>query len=433
MRRLAPLLFCLLALLTPLRALAHGADEDYTLTTSCDLLDDRIEQKVYIPAWFLVNELYGEQTTLKSLSDKTEDCKANLAGWMVYNNPILVNGVAIKPQVRSMEARSTAFLDNQPFPAFAADMGDVEDAFLKHNTGVVLVLDYPLAQKPQTISVRWRQFMLRVLPDGSLSKPPVSLFFYYDGKHRATDLTPQEPEWIWHASAVAPPPESAKLSQKWEPVQWRIPAGALALAIGGVAAMLLLWRKNRAVALLVLMVDLGLGAYAWQAGIGAVTTNSPFQKQLVRPNQPQAEAIFRDLLGGVYKAFDFNQDSDIYDALSHCVDGPALEQMYRDVHGALVLDDTEGGGAVCQVDEVKVGRCDLLPATAGDEPDTLRLRCAWTVRGTVSHWQHTHTRANAYEAQYTLAVRAGSDGPRWKITGCQVTAQQPVDVEGKQP
>ncbi len=436
MRRFTALILFLLALLTPLRALAHATDEDYSLTTTCDLFDDRLEQTVYIPAWFLVNELYGEKTTLKSLVGKEADCKAQLAGWMAYNNPVLADGQAVKPEVMMMEARSTTFLENQPFPGFAADMDGVDDAFLKHNTGVKILLRYPLKSKPSTLSIRWRRYIMRTLPDGSLSQPPVTLAFFHDEKHRISDLTSQEPEWVWHASAVSPPPPSALVSRKWEPVQWRIPAGALMMAFFGLAGSLF-WLREKGwkkwLALLQGGLFLGAASLFLVLNIGFVTTDSPFQKQLARPSQAEAHVIFRDLLQGVYKAFDFNKDSDIYDALAHCVDGPMLEQIYQDVHGSLVLDDQEGGGAVCQVEKVEVRRSDLLPPGAGDEPDTLHLSCAWTVRGKVSHWGHTHIRANAYEAQYTLAVRQGADGPRWKITGCKVTAQNPMEVNGKTP
>jgi uncharacterized membrane protein (Fun14 family) len=302
-----------------------------------------------------------------------------------------------------MEARGQAWLENPPFPGFAKDMAGLDDNQIKHSTGVKILLSYPLARAPKTVSLRWRRYMVRTTPEGAVSQPPVTLAFFHEDKHRIVDLNPQE----------------------------------LALALGGVAAALIVGRalksNGRAIAALVLCTDLGLAAYAWQAQIAVVTIDSPFQKQLSRPTQAEAQVILRDLLQGVYKAFDFNKDSDIYDALAHCVDGPLLEQIYKDVHGSLVLDDSEGGGAICQVEKVDVTRSELLPEAAGDEADTLRLTCAWTVRGKVSHWGHTHTRANAYEAQYTLAPRQGADGPRWKITGCKVTAQKPVEVDGKQP
>lgn len=429
MRRIALLLLCLFSfLLAPARAFAHAADEDYNLTTTCDLYDDRLEQTVYIPAWFLVNELYGEQTTLKSLAGREGDCKAQIVGWMAYNNPVLADGAAVKPEVLKMEARSNAWPENQPFPAFAADSNETDDTFMKHSTGVKITLRYPLKKIPAALSIRWRRYMVRTTPDGALSQPPVTIAFFHDEKHRIADLTPQEPEWVWHSDAVAPPPESAKVSQKWEPVKWRIPVGALVVAFGGLAAALVVGRRNRMIAALVLCADLGLAAYAWQADIAVVVADSPFQKQLARPDQAQAQVIFRDLLQGVYKAFDFNKDSDVYDALAADVDGPLLEQIYKDVHGSLVMDDSEGGGAVCQVEKVEVQKAELLPAS--DKTGTeLRLACAWIVRGKVSHWGHTHVRANAYEAEYTLAPRAGSDGPRWKITGCKVTMQKPMEVE----
>ena len=82
---------------------------------------------------------------------------------------------------------------------------------------------------------------------------------------------------------------------------------------------------------------------------------------------------------------------------------------------------------MCQVEKVEITKAELKPATTKDA-DELRFTCAWTVRGKVSHWGHTHLRANAYEAQYVLAPRAGADGPRWKIVGCTVTQEKPLEV-----
>lgn len=423
---------CFLAVLACLPAHAHQADQDYTLTVTCDLDDGQITETVYIPAWFLMDEVYGDKTTIASLLGKDADCKAQIAGWMAYNNPVLIDGRPVKLAVTKLEARSAMLFDNQPFPGFAADMREVEDSFLRHSTSVKITLAAPLAKAPETVSLRWRRYFVHTLADGTLSQPPVSLAFFHDDKHRITDLTPAEPEWVWHSEAAAPPPASALISQKWEPVKWHLPAGALMIVFAGLAAALVLWRKNKTVAMLALAADIGLAVFVWQAGIGLIATDSPFQKQLVRPDEAQARIILDDLLHGVYKAFDYNKDAQIYDALAHCVDGPLLEKIYRDVHGALVLDDQEGGGAVCQVEQVKITRAELKPAAANPaDPDAITLGCDWQVRGKVSHWGHTHLRANAYRATYTLAPRAGADGPRWKITGCTVTQEKPLEVETK--
>lgn len=431
-RPLAPLVVFLSGLLASTLAFAHAADEEYNLTVTADLIDDaadrRMEETLYIPMWFLMDEVFSEGVLLRDLAGKEAEVKAQIGGWMAHHNPVLADGEEVRPQIRSMEARSANWLENQPFPAFAKDLQKEEDAFTRRSAGIKLVMAYPLKAAPRTLSLRWRRFITKTTPEGGLSQPPVTVAFFHDGKHRIQDLTPQEPEWVWHSDAVAQAPASAKLSQKWEASKWRIPAVPLALALGGAVVALLLWRRNKAVAGLILATDLALGAFLGFSGIGFVTTDSPFQKQLARPDPAQARVVFDGLLRGVYKAFDYNKDAQIYDALAQCVDGPILEQIYRDVHGALVLDDSDGGGAICQVDEVKVTKADLLPAPAG-EPGALALDCAWSVRGKVSHWGHTHTRANAYAAKITLAPRAGQDGPQWKITACAVTEQTPVDVK----
>lgn len=433
MIRLFAAIFALLCLFTPWRAAAHPQDEDYTISVSCDLKKaGRLEQTVIIPVWFLVQELYGEKATVLSIADKEAECRTKIIAWMTAHNPLIVDGVPVTPEIVSLEARSNVFPELKPFPGFIKELAEYDDNLVKHSTGTQIILAYQIPAEPKTIAFRWTRQIVRAVPPGEppLESPPVSLVFFNEDTYRIAELSPDEPEWVWRSEAVAKAPDSARLSGKWEPQKWRVPVAAP--AVGALLLVLapLFARSGRRLRTGVIVVVLTAAASGvqWYSGYGCVATNSPFQKPLPRPTPAEARTLFSDLLLGVYKAFDYNKDADIYDALSQCVDGPLLEQVYRDVHGSLVLDETEGG-AICRVDKVDVKKVDVLPPVPGDRPEALRLSCAWTVRGIVSHWNHTHTRANAYEAEYTLAPCASPDGPRWKITGCKVTTQKPAEVK----
>src|SRR5690606_18627483 len=114
--------------------------------------------------------------------------------------------------------------------------------------------------------------------------------------------------------------------------------------------------------------------------------------------------------GNLYRAFDFHQESDIYDALARSVDGPLLEELYLQVRKGLTMQ--EQGGAISRISDVKILLNDIRPTPArGNEPPSFDLQCRWTVEGTVEHWGHIHARTNQYDALFYIAQRDGA----WKI------------------
>ena len=87
----------------------------------------------------------------------------------------------------------------------------------------------------------------------------------------------------------------------------------------------------------------------------------------------------------------------------------------------------EQGGAIARVREVKiVGAGDGTPEPAAAlENGGFPYPCTWTVRGTVEHWGHIHTRENEYEAVFTVE-RLDSG---WKITGLELRNEKRLKFE----
>ncbi|MCP5110651.1 MAG: hypothetical protein GY953_07435 [bacterium] len=132
------------------------------------------------------------------------------------------------------------------------------------------------------------------------------------------------------------------------------------------------------------------------------------------------EAEVRDavegLLWNVYRAFDFKEESTVYDLLAQSVDGDLLERAYLETRSALEV--RKQGGARVRVTEVEVEDVQLSESDSG----RFVARGLWTVTGSVSHWGHVHQRKNRYKAQFHVAARGGA----WKLTRLEIETEERI-------
>ncbi len=136
-----------------------------------------------------------------------------------------------------------------------------------------------------------------------------------------------------------------------------------------------------------------------------------------RVDDERAGAIVKALLHNVYRAFDFREESTIYDALDRSVTGDLLTQIYLETRRGLELQSQGGARA-------KVKQIDLLEIDARSirgEPGFL-ARCKWNVSGSVGHWGHIHQRTNQYEAEFQVKSVDG----QWKITDMEVLLEERI-------
>lgn len=132
-----------------------------------------------------------------------------------------------------------------------------------------------------------------------------------------------------------------------------------------------------------------------------------------RPDDVQAAQIFRDLHGGIYRAFESRTEGGIYDTLACSVTGEMLDDVYNEVYEAMRM--RTGGPTKFQVRRVKPIATHILPANDVGSA-AFRVRYRWRVYGTVTHYTHTHARFNEYEALYLVTREAGA----WRIAGSEV-------------
>jgi len=119
----------------------------------------------------------------------------------------------------------------------------------------------------------------------------------------------------------------------------------------------------------------------------------------------EGRALVESLLGNVYGAFAYREESTIFDALAESVDGPLLEKLYLEIRRGLVL---EGDGPRVKLVRVDLTSCEIDRDAGGPG---FQARAAWSAVGTVQHWGHAHSRRNVYRADLRLEPVDG----QWKL------------------
>lgn len=294
---------------------------------------------------------------------------------------------------------------------------------------------YP-AEDPQIVKVTWPTYPRDQVaaemegltgPDGKA--PYMVLDALVQTSDGTVDIVPfsrAKPTLEWHAdesgdsryATVPPVPTPGK--------PLRLSLLALVLLAVGVPASVIVMRKHGAAPGGLSM----LAAIAAAAGAALVLPMALIDVpgtggDLPLPTDDQAAAIFEPLHENLYKAFDYGNEGEIYDALERSVSGPLLKTLYTQVYNSLV--QAEQGGMLGIVTGVEP--LDLQVQTiATDDQSRARIdvKHRWSVEGTVYHWGHSHTRVHEYEAIYTLAALDRG----WRIVDQQMLEQRRVDEDG---
>jgi hypothetical protein len=124
--------------------------------------------------------------------------------------------------------------------------------------------------------------------------------------------------------------------------------------------------------------------------------------------------IFSQLHKNMFRAFDYHNESDIYDALAKSVDGDLLRKLYLQINDSLKVK--EQGGAVSRIEEVRVIDGEKCPLDAQLARPGFGYRSQWDLIGTVEHWGHIHERINKFDAKFTIELVDNN----WKITSMDV-------------
>jgi hypothetical protein len=284
-----------------------------------------------------------------------------------------------------------------------------------------MTLEFPLETPPSEVKFTWSAFP----DDPILSEPgdpvPMDVIAHLSagGVRTRVTLKASDPTFIWRGLTGASEDhfEDVPVLAKTEPTQW--PLLTLALAVAG-ASLLASRRSRRPRVLLASGAACLVGAsLAWNVR----TDLSLSSGGETLPSHSQARAVFEPLHTNIYRAFDFTNQSDVYDALARSVHGNLLDELYNQIHEGLVMQ--EEGGAVSEVQDLRLK--ELLIESVGQDDTgspSFSARCQWEVDGAVFHSNHSHWRTNQYEARYGVAATAAG----WRIVEHEILAARRVDA-----
>ncbi len=334
-----------------------------------------------------------------------------LFAWYQTNTRLALDGIVVAPTLA----------------AFAVDPGDPRllpmfpvmgtKALIK----VRLHLQYSALRAPEAVNLVWKAYPPNLLKGDTGALPPldVQALVTAGGTERVVTLRHDEPEYTWHAppdgTAVrllpvpGPPPPPRTLP---------LPLASLGILVGVGVALPALRRRRRYWP--AVPVALALAVWCWP--LARVTVPAGGGVRL--PTIADALTVFAPLHANIYRAFDYTEPSDVYDALARSVQGDLLDTLYRDVYRSLVMQDE--GGAVSRVQAVRTLRSEVehIGVLADARTPAFTLSTRWQVDGAVFHWGHQHWRTNEHSARYTvIATDAG-----WRIAGAEVLEQRRVDA-----
>lgn len=276
-------------------------------------------------------------------------------------------------------------------------------------------LEYPYATEPQKITLIWPNF-----EGEGVTYVPVVIRRGAKGIPRQFQVLPEEPEYTWHADAVRPriTGEMKKFNAPKKTIDLPLVSlAALALA----AASLLFSRKLDGALWKTAFVGSVIAAVLLKP-YGVVQVRSTFQRAAPLPAEPQARAIFATLNANVYRAFEAESESAIYDTLADSAAGELLDELYGQIYESLIL--REQGGPICSVESVEdLGGTIDLTTHADADPPQFGVDWHWRVMGAVSHYGHIHRRMNEYKADFVVR----HDGETWKIAVVKVKHHERID------
>ena len=285
---------------------------------------------------------------------------------------------------------------------------------------VYVEIEYPIKAAPDRVSVNWDFY----LPEpsygwGAISDPDqdpqaLTVQFAEYGRYNYFILSPSEPGFTWHAPEEFVETNTVQQATLVTPLP-RQPFPTLPLSTLLAGGLVLVVVRTRGAGVkpiaLIAIATLSSAAATWYVG----------KPQMEIPQEKDALRVFESLHQNIYRAFDYVEESDIYDALAQSVDGPLLDRMYSDIYQSLILRDE--GGAMCRIESVDILSSKLLGTDASHDTLNYQVECLWDVLGKVSHWGHAHERRNRYAAIFQLEPR----GEHWRICSVQVNRQERIE------
>jgi hypothetical protein len=338
--------------------------------------------------------------------DELEPLKQRIGDFLLTRNPVLVDGQALKPILDRANYVKVGITGIQLVE---------KPQRLEVSTAIVgVIIAYITEGLPQQVTVDWQLFTDHVQQVPAIATDPAGPLPSF--------VSPDDNVLTWTnflKNYQMPTVRQVAVADTLGDV--KIPLGSILFA----AAILPVgWRLRAARREGKPLVT--LSAVTLVLLCGALVSYPYAQVSVARPalmaghlDDAQAQQLLQALLKNVYRAFDFRDESDVYDKLALSIEGDLLTDIYLQNRKSFAVQ--KAGGAQAKVKAVDIQHAQA-ERQAGDTP-TYAIRGQWTATGTVGHWGHVHTRQNQYDAIVTVKAHQGD----WKISGMELLEEQRID------
>ena len=372
----------------------------YTGLYSYIYLNDReVRHEILVPLLSFEEWLPIKRANPEFIEVAEQDAmRGQIAEWFRNRNPVEIDGIPVKPVLQRLHFFG---LDIQDFAQNAEPR-----RISAYQARLGIILSYPAKAPPNRVNLTWEVFQ---------ESAPFLRSIVYDRNANPTEefFVKDQPDFEWIREGETP--AVASFQTDWTPIQSKrkisnVSFGLIGIAFAGGAFTWMLYRNHPQ------CIPRSLGvAGIWLIGAFMFKDHVPVAN---RPLDPDFTKHTATLLQNIYRAYDYGDQSDVYDALAHSVNGPLLDELFLKIQSGLRMQ--EQGGAIANVQEVRI--VSIKPAL--DNPES--LDCKWNVTGTVEHWGHIHTRENQYSARIKLDV---SEKGRGRISKFEVTNEKRVRFE----
>ncbi|MFK7768544.1 MAG: hypothetical protein AB8B55_15080 [Mariniblastus sp.] len=385
------------------------------------ITDHEVRHEVLIPLATLATLIDIERVDESFLEiDEQQAAAEKIKTFFSIGNPVKIDSVEVQPIFDRVDFYG---LDLRDF-AVQAEKRKVSMA----NGRVGLIMSYSTKGSPTKVEVTWDKF-------NNVIKVVDAVVFAHDEIEKtrfSMFLVDNTYQWNEPDRKPLPPITQVSSTIDLEALNPKIKIPMVATGLGLGAGLLAL-------------VSLFTGA-SWKTtlpvivicAIGAACTLSVAQREIANPfveapkfeiEEEDAKQVFAQLHKNMFRAFDYRDESDVYDALAKSVDGELLRVLYLDIKKTLEMK--EQGGATSRVNEVNLldGSKSELPIEQATElaSDSVGFgyRCKWNLVGTIEHWGHIHERLNKYDAEFKVQLRDDA----WKITSMQEMDCEPSVIK----
>jgi hypothetical protein len=335
-----------------------------------------------------------EGKTVIPAADQVE-LKRKVGEFLRVHHKVLIDGEVIEPELARINFLERTLKTSKVIDP-PVDL-DINAAIL----GAIFV--YPTVEPlPQKVTMEWDLFndKIQLVPASSVDQAgPLPTFLEPDFAILEWQNFLQNPELPTLTELRAPPSETQVMASY---LRWVM----LALTAW------LFWRW---------LVQGKPGASRMQPGVTAMSALvlmaiSFWLGSAVRLSNEAATELVGGVLHNVYRAFDFRDESQIYDVLDQTVAGELLTEIYLETRRGLELANQ--GGARAKVKDIEIINLEAVSANDG----AIEANVTWRVAGSVGHWGHVHKRQNQYEAKLTISPVAGV----WKLTRMEVFSEERI-------